>query len=124
MKSKSIFQLLAVLAAFVPLAAHAHSPLKSSTPAADSTVARVEVIEVEFAAPVRLVRLRVMHGEKEIPTGFAVNPEPAASYRIAAADIPAGRIEVEWAAIGADGHTLTETFSFTVDPGIAGVAGN
>ena len=27
-----------------------------------------------------------------------------------------GQFTVEWAAIGADGHTITNTFSFTVDP--------
>ena len=116
---------MALLAAvIVPLAAHAHTPLKTSSPAADSTVARASAIEVEFNGPVRLVRLQVMHGEVEIPTGFAVNPEPVAAYSVAAPNIPAGKITVEWAAIGADGHTLTDTFSFTVDPAAAEIAGN
>ena len=125
MKSKPIFQFLAILAAFViPLAANAHTPLKASLPAADSTVAQATAIEVEFNGPVRLVRLQVMHGEVEVSTEFAVNPKPVASYRIAAPDIPAGKITIEWAAIGADGHTLTDSFSFTVDPDAAETAGN
>ena len=116
---------MAVLAALiVSLAAYAHTPLKTSSPAADSTVAQASAIEVEFNGPVRLVRLQVMHGEVEVPTEFAVNPEPVAAYRIDAPDIPAGKITVEWAAIGADGHTLTDTFSFTVDPNAAATAGN
>ncbi len=125
MKSKSIFRMLAVLAAFViPLAAFAHTPLKASLPAADSTVAQAGAIAVEFNGPVRLVRLQVMHGEVEVPTEFAVNPEPMASYQVAAPNIPTGKITVEWAAIGADGHTLTDTFSFTVDPNVTEPAGN
>ncbi|MXX07734.1 MAG: copper resistance protein CopC [Gammaproteobacteria bacterium] len=125
MQSKSIFRFMAVLAALiVSLAAYAHTPLKTSSPAADSTVAQASAIEVEFNGPVRLVRLQVMHGEVEVPTEFAVNPEPVAAYRIDAPDIPAGKITVEWAAIGADGHTLTDTFSFTVDPNAAATAGN
>lgn len=125
MQFKSIFRFAAVLAALiVALAAYAHTPLKSSSPAADSTVAQASAIKVEFNGPVRLVRLQVMHGEVEVPTGFAVNPEPVAAYRIEAPDLPAGTISVEWAAIGADGHTLTDTFSFTVDPNAAATAGN
>ncbi len=125
MQSRSIFRFPAVLAALiVSLAAFAHTPLKTSSPAADSTVAQASAIEVEFNGPVRLVRLQVMRGEVEIPTEFAVNPEPVTNYRIEAPNIPAGKITVEWAAIGADGHTLTDTFSFTVDPNAAGIAGN
>ena len=125
MPYKSKFRFLALLAALiVPLAAHAHTPLKSSSPAADSTVAQASAIEIEFNGPVRLVRLRVKHGEVEVPTEFAVNPEPLAAYQFAASNIPAGKITVEWAAIGADGHTLTDTFSFTVDPNAANIAGN
>ncbi len=125
MKSKSFLCFPAVLAALiVSLAAFAHTPLKTSSPAADSTVAQVSAIEVEFNDSVRLVRLQVMHGEVEVPTGFAVNPEPVAAYRIEAPNLPAGKITVEWAAIGADGHTLTDTFSFTVDPNAAATAGN
>ena len=125
MQYKSKFRFLALLAALiVPLAAHAHTPLKSSSPAADSTVAQASAIEIEFNSPVRLVRLRVKHGEVEVPTEFAVNPEPLAAYQFAASNIPAGKITVEWAVIGADGHTLTDTFSFTVDPNAANIAGN
>lgn len=125
MKSKPVFQFLAVLAAFViPLAANAHTPLKASLPAADSTVAQATAIEVDFNGPVRLVRLQVMHGEVEVSTEFAVHPEPLASYRVVASNIPTGKITVEWAAIGADGHTLTDTFSFTVDPNVTEPAGN
>ena len=125
MKFKPVFQFLVVLAAFViPLAANAHTLLKASLPAADSTVAQVAAIEVDFNGPVRLVRLQVMHGEVEVSTEFAVNPEPLASYRVAASNIPTGKITVEWAAIGADGHTLTDTFSFTVDPNVTEPAGN
>ena len=123
MQIKSIFRTLAAFAALiVTAAAFAHTPLKSSSPAADSIVTQVSAVEVEFNAPVRLVRLQVMQGVVEIPTEFAVNPQPAASYKIPAANVPAGQISVEWAAIGADGHTLTDTFSFTVDPNAAAAA--
>lgn len=125
MKLTSIFRFLAALAALaIPLVAFAHTPLKGSVPAADSTVTQISAIEVEFNGPVRLVRLQLMQGAVEIPTEFAVNPEPVASYSIAAANVPAGQITVEWAAIGADGHTLTDSFSFTIDPNAAEVAGN
>ncbi len=125
MQPKRVFRPVAMIAALImSLAAFAHTPLKSSSPAADSTVSDVAAIEVEFHGPVRLVRLRLMRGETGIPVAFAAGPEPAASYSIAAPAVPAGEITVEWAAIGADGHTLTDSFRFTVDPAMAGVAGN
>jgi len=125
MRIQSIFRLLAAFAAIIFLAtAFAHTPLKSSSPAADSTVAEVSAIEIEFNGPVRLVRLQLSQGGAEIPTEFSPNPEPLASFKIAMDDIPAGLVTVRWAAIGADGHTLADTFAFTVDPGIAGVVGN
>ena len=125
MQIKSVIRSLAAFAALTfTVAAFGHTALKDSVPAADSTVQQVSAIEVAFNGPVRLVRLQVMLGEVEIPTEFAMNPEPVAAYNIAVTDIPAGHITVEWAAIGADGHTLTDTFSFTVDPDTAEVAGN
>ena len=125
MQYHSISRFAAAFAALILSgAALAHTPLKSSSPAADSTVTSVSAIELEFNGAVRLVRVQVNQGDVEIPTGFAASPEAAASYKIAAASLPAGQITVEWAAIGADGHTLTDEFSFTVDSGLAGVAGN
>ncbi len=125
MQPKRVIRSIAVFAAMLmPPAAYAHTPLKNSSPAADSTVSEVAAIEVEFNGPVRLVRLQLTQGEVEIPTEFSASAEPATSYSITAPGIPTGEITVEWAAIGADGHTLTDSFRFTMDPGIAGVAGN
>ena len=125
MQIRSVFRYLAALAALtIPLATFAHTPLTSSVPAADATVAQASAIEMEFNGPVRMVRLQVMQGEVEIPTEFAMNPEPATSFKVMAPNIPAGLFTVEWAAIGEDGHTLTDKFSFTVDPNAAEVAGN
>lgn len=122
MQSVRFLRTLATLSAVAfPLAVFAHTPLKSSSPANDSTVSGVTAIEMEFNGPVRLVRLQVKQGGVGIPTEFAASPEPVATYSIAAPGIPAGEITVEWAAIGADGHTLINSFRFTVDPGIAGV---
>ncbi len=125
MQPKRVIRSIAVFAAMLTLpAAYAHTPLKNSSPSADSTVSEVAAIEVEFSGPVRLVRLQLTQGEVEIPTEFSASAEPAAFYSITAPGIPTGEITVEWAAIGADGHTLTDSFRFTMDPGIAGVAGN
>ena len=122
---QSIIRFLALFAALIlPLSAFAHTPLKSSSPAADSTVAQASAIEVVFNSPVRLVRLQVFHGDAELATDFSVSGEPVAVYRIAAPNMPAGEITVRWAAISADGHTVTDTFSFTVDRNATGISGN
>ncbi len=111
---------LAALAAST--AVYAHTPLQSSSPAPGASVGGISAIALKFNGPVRLVRLRILRGDEEIPLGFTPNPVPAASYEIAAPNIPAGEIAVEWAAISGDGHTITDTFSFTLDPGTGATA--
>jgi len=125
MKPLSRVRVLAMLAAMaMPLALFAHTPLKSSAPADGATVAELSAIAMEFSGPVRLVRVRVMQGEVEIPAGFVVSRTPAATYTIPVPAAPAGEIVVEWAAISADGHAVSDRFSFHLDPGTAAAAGN
>lgn len=98
-------------------AAHAHTGLKSSTPADGATikVAPSELVLV-FNGPVRLLRLELRRGERVVPIGFRPSGEALASHAVAAPAAGAGRFTVSWAAMGADGHTLTGSFAFAVDP--------
>lgn len=101
----------------LPMLAQAHTALKESTPADGVTVkAAPGHIDLVFNGPVRLIKLELKAPDHEMPTNFQVQADPVANYRVETPNMHAGQFTVEWAAIGADGHTLTNTFSFTVDP--------
>ena len=79
-------------------------------------------IDLVFTAPVRLVKLEVAGSGPAVETEFKPSAEAVASYSIPAADLVAGSYTVNWAAIGADGHTVSDSFSFVVAPSSASSA--
>ncbi len=96
--------------------ASAHTGLKASTPADEATVmAAPSEISLVFNGPVRLVKLEVMAGEKAMETSFRPSSEAVAEFVVKTPGMQAGNFTVNWAAIGADGHTVSNSFSFTVD---------
>ena len=50
------------------------------------------------------------------PTSFEASAEAMASFRLETPGMHPGAFTVNWAVIGADGHTVTNSYSFTVDP--------
>jgi len=108
---------LASLLALLPLFAYAHTGLKESTPAADATVgAAPEAIELVFTGPVRLVRLTVKVDGQALVTDFRPSSEAVAGYSFRPQGMQAGSYTVEWAALGGDGHTVSGSFGFKIDP--------
>ena len=101
---------------------YAHTGLKESIPAADS---RVQVapsqIELIFTGPVRLIKVDVV-GDTEPQINFSPASEFGSAYLIPAAGLVNGEYELTWAAIGADGHTMADSFRFVVDLGAASSA--
>ena len=94
---------------------YAHTGLEESVPTADSRVQVVPShIELIFSGPVRLIKLVVV-GDTEPQTNFSPASEPESVYRIPAAGLANGEYDVTWAAIGADGHTMADSFRFTID---------
>ena len=95
---------------------HAHTGLKESTPAAGSRVqAAPSQIELIFTGPVRLIKVDVV-GDTEPQITFSPASEPESVYRIPATGLANGEYEVAWVAVGADGHTMADSFRFVVDP--------
>lgn len=95
--------------------ASAHTALKESTPANEATVDSPPAeINLVFNGPVRLVKLEVVASGQVIPTGFKPSVEAVADFAIATPNVTAGSYTVNWAAIGADGHTVSNSFSFVV----------
>lgn len=109
----------ALLAFFLLLAniASAHTGLKESTPAADSVVkATPSEITLVFSGPVRLVKVELLMGDKTVPTGFEPAADATANYVIETPVLSPGSFTVNWAAIGGDGHTVSNSFGFKFDP--------
>jgi methionine-rich copper-binding protein CopC len=110
----SLYALLASIA--IASAAHAHTPLVSSTPADKSSVAApVREIALEFGGDVRLttVVLAVSAGAKkavgDIPTAVAAKITVAVRDELAPGDYVA-----TWRAVGADTHVISGEIHFSV----------
>jgi methionine-rich copper-binding protein CopC len=105
------------LAVLVQIGANAHTGLRESLPA-DGAVLTAEPNEIHlvFSGPVKLIKLELMGVGHEMPTAFEPNSQAQSDFVIATPGMHPGKFTVNWAAIGADGHTLTDSFSFEVDP--------
>jgi len=111
--------LLASLLA-LPLQVLAHTGLKTSAPADGAVLqAAPASIDLEFTAAVRLIKLEVSSGGNALETAFKPAAELTAKYSIPTPGLAAGAYTVDWAVIGADGHTVTNSFSFSVAPSVA-----
>lgn len=99
----------------------AHTGLKTSSPADGAVVqAAPGQIELTFTAAVRLVRFGLKdHEDAIVELGFTPDTEARKTFVVPAAGLGNGMYHAEWAAIGEDGHTVTGTFAFTVDPDAA-----
>ncbi len=95
----------------------AHTALKDAVPA-DGTLVKVAPAHIDllFNGPVRLIKLELMGVGHEMPTSFEASAEAMASFRLETPGMHPGAFTVNWAVIGADGHTVTNSYSFTVDP--------
>lgn len=119
MKLPTIIRLLLStgIVCLIPLVAYGHTALKEATPA-DAAVVKMAPahIELAFTAEVKLVKLELMGVGHEMPTKFEPSLDAKASYRIETPGMHPGEFTVNWAVIGADGHTVTGSYSFLVDP--------
>lgn len=99
------------------VSAFAHTALKESMPSSDTIVREKPAhISLVFNGPVKLVKLELMGVDDEIPTNFKSNSEARSAFMIETADMHPGEFTVNWAVIGADGHTVADSYSFKVDP--------
>ena len=102
----------------VPTFAFGHGTLLETVPVADSTVTAPENIVLRFNQNVKLIKFVVASEEgEEVETWFkgphqGVWPEftiPTAPSRLGV-----GTYTVSYGFIGADGHTMTDSFNFKV----------
>lgn len=107
----------AVFTLLISATASAHTGLQEASPSNGAIVkAAPEHINLTFNGPVKLVKLELMGVGHEMPTNFKANSEAKAAYVIETPGMHPGAFIVNWAVIGADGHTVADSYSFTVDP--------
>ena len=94
----------------------AHSPLKITIPADESTVSLVpsELI-LEFKDKIRLTKVSVVHvNNPGMDLDLTDFKGFNSTYVIPMHDMGSGDYVINWRGLGADGHALTGYFSFTV----------
>tara|TARA_R110002073_G_scaffold49349_1_gene131755 strand:+ start:543 stop:980 length:438 start_codon:yes stop_codon:yes gene_type:complete len=101
----------------ISTAAFAHTALSEAAPGNGAIVREAPGhINLTFNGPVKLVKLELMGVGHEMPTNFKTNSEAKAAFMIETPGMHPGAFTVNWAVIGADGHTVADSYSFTVDP--------
>lgn len=118
MKKVQVFQLImaAVLALGVQMSALAHTHLEMSSPKSGETVSSPSVMMLTFGGDVRLVRVEVQGSAGPVDIEFAPVAAAQARFHMPMPFMAAGQYVVTWTAIGDDGHTVSDDFTFTVDP--------
>jgi methionine-rich copper-binding protein CopC len=105
----------ALLAFAFALAAHAHTQLKTSSPAADASVTAPKAIELTFAGDVRLTALTLTDAAGDAKHLDAVPTEIASTFSLAIHEpLAPGAYKIVWRAVGGDTHIVSGEFGFTV----------
>jgi len=112
---KQLFYTALAFAGFA-LAAHAHTPLTSSQPAAGGTVAApVKEIVLEFGGDVRLTALALADASGKQKKLADIPTEIAKKFTLAVReDLAPGDYVATWRAVGADTHVVTGEIKFSV----------
>lgn len=109
-----------LLAGFIGLwatAALAHSPLKSTTPANEATVAEVPAeVLLGFKGGIRLTRLSMTHADHpSVDMDLSGHDGFVTDYAIPLEPMGSGVYMFEWRGLGADGHAVNGSFNFTAE---------
>lgn len=111
----TLLMALLFLQLFLQNPAFAHNALTGSVPGDGETLSAAPVLRLEFNGAVSLLRLSVTGAGGEVDIGFTPRADAAALHEVALPALAEGRYVVDWTVLGADGHRISQTFSFTVD---------
>ena len=104
-----------VLGLLLALAAHAHTRLEESTPAADASVAAPQAVELKFAGDVRLTSVQLTDAAGAAKHLDAVPAEVGNRFTLKVHEpLAPGAYKVVWRAVGGDTHIVSGEFGFTV----------
>ena len=97
--------------------AMAHSPLEKTTPANETTITEMpsEVL-MGFKGNIRLTRVAITHaGTHSMDMDLGNQTAFTQEFTLPMQNMGTGVYVIEWRGLGADGHALNGTFSFTVE---------
>jgi copper resistance protein C len=104
-----------VLGVCLTVAAHAHTKLAGSKPAADASVAAPRAIDLAFAGDVRLTSVSLTDSAGAEKHLDAVPTAVASAFSLAVHEpLAPGTYKVVWRAVGGDTHVISGEFGFTV----------
>ena len=107
----------ALFTLMISATAFAHTALTEAMPGDGAMIKQGPAhINLTFNGPVKLVKLELMGVGHEMPTNFESNSEAKNAFMIETPGMHPGAFTVNWAVIGEDGHTVADSYSFTVDP--------
>ena len=94
----------------------AHSPLEATVPANEATVSKTpSEIVLDFKGAIRLTRVSMTQGNQpSVSLDLDAFSGFASDYALPVPPIGMGNYLIEWRGLGADGHPLKGSFSFTV----------
>jgi methionine-rich copper-binding protein CopC len=97
--------------------AMAHSPLDATTPANEAIVTEMPTeVLMDFKGDIRLTRVAITHADtRSMDVDLGEQTAFTQVFTLPMHDMGAGEYVVEWRGLGADGHALNGTFSFTVE---------
>ena len=97
--------------------AMAHSPLNGTTPANGAIVLEMPTeVLIDFKKNIRLIRVVITHAEtNSLEMDLGNQKTFTQEFTLPMQDMGPGTYAVEWRGLGADGHALNGTFSFTVE---------
>lgn len=93
----------------------AHSRLVQSVPAVESKLAKSPShLQLVFADPVILAGLQLYRQQQQMTLPFKVSPSLNRQFQIAMPALSQGLYTVKWKTLGADGHAMNGTYTFTI----------
>lgn len=97
------------------VAAYGHTPLQSSSPAADASVPAPRVLELAFGSDVRLTAVSLTDANGAAKHLDALPTAVARRFSLAVHEpLAPGAYKVVWRAVGGDTHIISGEFAFTV----------
>ena len=95
----------------------AHSPLDGTIPANEAILSAMPAeVLMDFKGDIRLTRVTLTHASSSvISMDLSEQKIFTQEFTLPMQDMGLGTYVVEWRGLGADGHALNGTFSFTVE---------
>ena len=108
--------LTAIALTFMASGAFAHAAAEKTTPANEATVDTVDVIEMRFDNPMRVIAITVAGPEGDVTIERETGMDAVTEFRaVPSGELVAGNYSVDWRALSPDGHPMQGSFSFDVE---------